>query len=371
MSESKLVSSSSLKLLILVLVGAFVLASSSTATAQLGFPVTDIAPANSADQTATPSGWGHDKMMETADGTLYYFHSWFGRLYYSASIDGGTTWTDHELGKFPTTASEDRLNYGQSENQQAIVEGNSIHTVSFYYDGLHPNYGYGVFYSELTSNGTGKLTKVGVLNRNITGPVIADQYEMIGACLDSQGRVMVGWHNFTNRQIEFYRSSDGTSWDKFTFSYVGSGLDLRAGEMRMETIFNDSIRVTVVHNKVAETSSYYISTFTLDNGATWDSSQINYVYSYPMAIQYYFEATAVSDAGDWLHIIAKSKATDEYYHAIIAQGSLLSNTIWRSNTNITQIAVRSFGTQQLLAICLLYTSPSPRDGLLSRMPSSA
>ena len=25
----------------------------------------------------------------------------------------------------------------------------------------------------------------------------------------------------------------------------------------------------------------------------------------------------------------------------------------------------------LLSICLLYTSPSPRDGLLSRMPSSA
>ena len=25
----------------------------------------------------------------------------------------------------------------------------------------------------------------------------------------------------------------------------------------------------------------------------------------------------------------------------------------------------------LLKICLLYTSPSPRDGLLSRMPSSA
>ena len=26
---------------------------------------------------------------------------------------------------------------------------------------------------------------------------------------------------------------------------------------------------------------------------------------------------------------------------------------------------------RLLYICLLYTSPSPRDGLLSRMPSSA
>ena len=28
-------------------------------------------------------------------------------------------------------------------------------------------------------------------------------------------------------------------------------------------------------------------------------------------------------------------------------------------------------TASLLATCLLYTSPSPRDGLLSRMPSSA
>ena len=27
--------------------------------------------------------------------------------------------------------------------------------------------------------------------------------------------------------------------------------------------------------------------------------------------------------------------------------------------------------EDLLQICLLYTSPSPRDGLLSRMPSSA
>ena len=27
--------------------------------------------------------------------------------------------------------------------------------------------------------------------------------------------------------------------------------------------------------------------------------------------------------------------------------------------------------KEVIAICLLYTSPSPRDGLLSRMPSSA
>ena len=28
-------------------------------------------------------------------------------------------------------------------------------------------------------------------------------------------------------------------------------------------------------------------------------------------------------------------------------------------------------TMMMLNLCLLYTSPSPRDGLLSRMPSSA
>ena len=33
---------------------------------------------------------------------------------------------------------------------------------------------------------------------------------------------------------------------------------------------------------------------------------------------------------------------------------------------ITDLANRAYGK-----VCLLYTSPSPRDGLLSRMPSSA
>ena len=46
--------------------------------------------------------------------------------------------------------------------------------------------------------------------------------------------------------------------------------------------------------------------------------------------------------------------------AVIAELSLLSNPV--STTNIPV----SMGKD-----CLLYTSPSPRDGLLSRMPSSA
>src|SRR5680860_819130 len=34
-------------------------------------------------------------------------------------------------------------------------------------------------------------------------------------------------------------------------------------------------------------------------------------------------------------------------------------------------SVFEYGTQERFRHCLLYTSPSPRDGLLSRMPSSA
>ena len=36
-----------------------------------------------------------------------------------------------------------------------------------------------------------------------------------------------------------------------------------------------------------------------------------------------------------------------------------------------QVKTIMYKMDQLLKVCLLYTSPSPRDGLLSRMPSSA
>ena len=38
---------------------------------------------------------------------------------------------------------------------------------------------------------------------------------------------------------------------------------------------------------------------------------------------------------------------------------------------ITSAATTCFWRDHRINICLLYTSPSPRDGLLSRMPSSA
>ena len=40
-----------------------------------------------------------------------------------------------------------------------------------------------------------------------------------------------------------------------------------------------------------------------------------------------------------------------------------------SDADIDSLAVKM--SDEAIRICLLYTSPSPRDGLLSRMPSSA
>ena len=63
-----------------------------------------------------------------------------------------------------------------------------------------------------------------------------------------------------------------------------------------------------------------------------------------------------------------------------------ATTLWTSNSDDALIGINAAnkGTSQILVTflvtdadntpfyyCLLYTSPSPRDGLLSRMPSSA
>ena len=55
-------------------------------------------------------------------------------------------------------------------------------------------------------------------------------------------------------------------------------------------------------------------------------------------------------------------------------GGLLVVTVagsaWYIDYQADQITTLK-GNQIVLETCLLYTSPSPRDGLLSRMPSSA
>ena len=55
------------------------------------------------------------------------------------------------------------------------------------------------------------------------------------------------------------------------------------------------------------------------------------------------------------------------------EGSNLSTVIdlLAYNTYITSYNANMVSNEVFIDSCLLYTSPSPRDGLLSRMPSSA
>ena len=48
-----------------------------------------------------------------------------------------------------------------------------------------------------------------------------------------------------------------------------------------------------------------------------------------------------------------------------------SEKLYRDATEVQLIEAGKLNDNALINDCLLYTSPSPRDGLLSRMPSSA
>ena len=84
-----------------------------------------------------------------------------------------------------------------------------------------------------------------------------------------------------------------------------------------------------------------------------------------------YEAGNLSGAA--LGIQALSTETQSVYRlatALIA--ALAALLLWfGSYKHIEKILIGLVGVMALAFICLLYTSPSPRDGLLSRMPSSA
>ena len=64
---------------------------------------------------------------------------------------------------------------------------------------------------------------------------------------------------------------------------------------------------------------------------------------------------------------------EDVMHAGLPKKRVVSDGHWRKDTSQgkTQEAVKAQAVVEELKPCLLYTSPSPRDGLLSRMPSSA
>ena len=53
------------------------------------------------------------------------------------------------------------------------------------------------------------------------------------------------------------------------------------------------------------------------------------------------------------------------------KGQVVDSAIYESVLNMMESLVTEYNVAGYTRDCLLYTSPSPRDGLLSRMPSSA
>ena len=57
---------------------------------------------------------------------------------------------------------------------------------------------------------------------------------------------------------------------------------------------------------------------------------------------------------------------------LFERDQLTSGTTWHAAGLVSQLGPSAMVTKiRKYTFCLLYTSPSPRDGLLSRMPSSA
>ena len=77
----------------------------------------------------------------------------------------------------------------------------------------------------------------------------------------------------------------------------------------------------------------------------------------------------IYDNGDSLIMVATDR--------ISCFDVILNNEVTKKGTVLTQMSKFWFDLTEdilpnhMLSVCLLYTSPSPRDGLLSRMPSSA
>ena len=77
------------------------------------------------------------------------------------------------------------------------------------------------------------------------------------------------------------------------------------------------------------------------------------------------------DVDELMHLIGKAVVNDEKIISVKWSAIAVSAIIRESSTDMNGFMYDEFGNSKPNTPCLLYTSPSPRDGLLSRMPSSA
>ena len=89
-------------------------------------------------------------------------------------------------------------------------------------------------------------------------------------------------------------------------------------------------------------------------------------------MEFKMERPGLTKAGDHLKVTEGKLPTSYYYtieHAIAMSGNYAVGERLKSREgDVIDVKETEKG---YFVTCLLYTSPSPRDGLLSRMPSSA
>ena len=73
---------------------------------------------------------------------------------------------------------------------------------------------------------------------------------------------------------------------------------------------------------------------------------------------------------DLLHLFPR-KYEDRRNISYIMEAPFDKDVLIKGKVTVRQMRGNPYNKRTPLRICLLYTSPSPRDGLLSRMPSSA
>ena len=87
-----------------------------------------------------------------------------------------------------------------------------------------------------------------------------------------------------------------------------------------------------------------------------------------------FLAQALAEAGASIFAVARTQSLLDALMASLPSGSsgtVMDARLPGSAKSVMEEFDRSHDKVDILVNCLLYTSPSPRDGLLSRMPSSA
>ena len=137
---------------------------------------------------------------------------------------------------------------------------------------------------------------------------------------------------------------------------------------------NNTITLTYTLSDVDGNDSEISLQASDDNGETYEdvSSQVTGDIGFPVVdgMKEMVWTPTNFNANYKLRIIADDLQPVDI-QAIVAQ--IDSNQIWEKVMSLEGIRHRSAGANLLgtTQICLLYTSPSPRDATLSRMPSSA